>query len=53
MLRFLGICALGNLLFGRRRLFRPRIGFLGRSILLGTVLGLIAGQINRNREDNV
>ena len=51
MLRFLGICALGKLLFGRG-LFRPRGGSLGKSILIGTVLGLIMGRINRNREEN-
>lgn len=51
MLRFLGICAFGKLLFGRR-LFRPRVGSLGKSILIGTVLGLIMGRINRNREEN-
>ncbi len=54
MLRLLGILALGNMIFGghRRRWYHHRHGsFLGRSLLLGTLLGLFMSRANRNRTD--
>ena len=53
MLRLLGILTLGNMIFGSHRCHRHyywhRHGSLGRSILLGTLLGLFVSRVNQNR----
>ena len=56
MLRLLGILTLGRMIFGGHRCHchhwhhhRHHGSFLGRSILLGTLLGLFASQANRDR----
>ena len=58
MLRLLGILTLGNMIFGGRRChchrhrhYHHRHGSrLGRSILLGTLLGLFVSRRNREEE---
>ena len=58
MLRLLGILTLGNVIFGghrchchyRRHGHRHHGSILGRSILLGTLLGLFASRANREEE---
>ena len=52
MLRLLGILTLGNMIFGghRRRHHRYHGSHLGRSILLGTLLGLFVSRANREEE---
>ncbi len=49
MLRLLGILTLGNMIFGGRRCHWHRHGGLGRSLLLGTLLGLFMSRANQNR----
>ena len=52
MLRLLGILTLGNMIFGGRHCHchQHRHGsFLGRSLLLGTLLGLFMSRANENR----
>ena len=51
MLRLLGILTLGNLLFGGHRCHCRvhRHGGLGRSLLLGTLIGLFVSRANRDR----
>ena len=50
MLRLLGILTLGNMIFGGRRHVHRRHGrFPGRSLLLGTLLGLFVSRANQNR----
>ena len=54
MLRLLGILALGNMIFGGHRCHchHHRHGsFLGRSILLGTLLGLFMNRTGENRRN--
>lgn len=58
MLRLLGILTLGNMIFGGHRCHchhhhyhRHHSSFLGRSILLGTLLGLFASRANENRAE--
>ncbi len=56
MLRLLGILALGDMIFGghhcRHHYHCHRHGgFLGRSLLLGTLLGLFVSRANQNRAD--
>ena len=56
MLRLLGILALGNMVFGGRRCrchhhYRRHGSFLGRSILLGTLLGLFMNSASQNRSE--
>ena len=52
MLRLLGILTLGNLFFGGRRCHCRRHGsFLGRSLLLGTLLGLFMSRANEDRTE--
>ena len=51
MLRLLGILALGNMIFGGHRChchhhYHRHGNFLGRSILLGTLLGLFMNRSN-------
>ena len=50
MLRLLGILALGKMIFGGRRHghhhYHRHGSFLGRSILLGTLLGLFMSRSN-------
>lgn len=52
MLRLLGILALGNMIFGGHRChchhhyYHRHGSFLGRSILLGTLLGLFMNRAN-------
>ena len=60
MLRLLGLLTLGNMIFGGRRHHHHcrhhyhhvhhHSSFLGRSILLGTLLGLFASRANEERE---
>ena len=58
MLRLLGILTLGNMIFGghrgyghrRHRDHRYHGSHLGRSILLGTLLGLFVSRANREEE---
>lgn len=50
MLRLLGILTLGNMIFGSRRC---RCRRLGRSLLLGTMLGLLVSRADRNRFEEV
>ena len=55
MLRLLGILSLGNMIFGghrchcRHHYHRRHGSFLGRSLLLGTLIGLFASRANKNR----
>ena len=54
MLRLLGILTLGRMIFGGRHCCcrHHRHGsFLGRSLLLGTLLGLFMSRANENRTD--
>ena len=54
MLRLLGILTLGNMIFGGHRCncYHHRHGsFLGRSLLLGTLLGLFMSRANQNRTE--
>ena len=55
MLRLLGALTLGNMIFGGRRCHyhhrHHHGGFLGRSILLGTLLGLFMSRANQNRTE--
>jgi len=56
MLRLLGILALGNMIFGGHRChchhhYHRHGSFLGRSILLGTLLGLFVSRANQNRTE--
>ena len=52
MLRLLGILTLGNLFFGGHRCHCRRHGsFLGRSLLLGTLLGLFMSRANPSRAE--
>ena len=56
MLRLLGILTLGNMIFGGHRCHHHRHyhhhhgSYLGRSILLGTLLGLFVSRANREEE---
>lgn len=54
MLRLLGILVLGNLIFGGRHCHHDRhMGrCLGRSLLLGTLLGLFISRRNQKRNDD-
>ena len=53
MLRLFGILTLGNMIFDGRHCHRYHChrhgGFLGRSLLLGTLLGLFVSRANQNR----
>ena len=55
MLRLLGALTLGNMIFGCHRCHchhhRHHGSFLGRSILLGTLLGLFVSRANQNRTE--
>ena len=55
MLRLLGALTLGNMIFGGHRCHRHhwhRHGsFLGRGLLLGTLLGLFVSRVNRTEEE--
>ncbi len=55
MLRLLGILALRNMIFGghhcHRHHFHRHGSFLGRSLLLGTLLGLFMSRANQNRAE--
>ena len=54
MLRLLGILTLGNMIFGGRQYHRHhwhRHGGLGRSLLIGTLLGLFVSRANQNRTE--
>ena len=55
MLRLLGALTLGNMIFGGHRChchhYRYHGSFLGRSILLGTLLGLFVSRANQNRTE--
>ena len=53
MLRLLGILTLGNLILGghHRHYHRRLSRHLGRSILLGTLLGLFVSRANQNRTE--
>ena len=55
MLRLLGALTLGNMIFGGHRCYchhhRRHGSFLGRSILLGTLLGLFVSRANQNRTE--
>ena len=59
MLRLLGILTLGRMIFGGHHCHchhwhhRHHGSFLGRSILLGTLLGLFASRANRDRYEEV
>ena len=56
MLRLLGILTLGNMIFGGRRCrcrYRRHGRRLGRSLLLGTLLGLFVSRADRNRFEEV
>ena len=60
MLRLLGILTLGRMIFCGHRCHchhwhyhRHHGSFLGRSILLGTLLGLFASRANRDRYEEV
>ena len=52
MLRLLGILTLGHMIFGghRRHYHRHHGSGLGRSFLLGTLLGLFVSRANREKE---
>ena len=50
MLRLLGILSLSRLIFGGHHWHHRHHGsFLGRSLLLGTLLGLFMSSANQNR----
>jgi len=53
MLRLLGILTLGNMIFGGHHCHRHHChhhgSFLGRGLLLGTLLGLFVSRANQNR----
>jgi hypothetical protein len=55
MLRLLGILTLGNMIFGGHHCHHHHChrhgSFLGRSLLLGTLLGLFASRANQNRAE--
>ena len=55
MLRLLGALTLGNMIFGGHRChchhLRRHGSVLGRSILLGTLLGLFVSRANQNRTE--
>ena len=55
MLRLLGALTLGNMIFGGRHCHRHHYhrhgSFLGRSLLLGTLLGLFVSRANENRTE--
>ena len=54
MLRLLGILTLGSMIFGGHRCHchHHRHGsFLGRGLLLGTLLGLFVSRANQNRTE--
>ena len=55
MLRLLGALSLGNMIFAghrcRRHHHRHHGSFLGRSILLGTLLGLLVSRANQSRTE--
>ena len=53
MLRLLGILTLGDMFFGGfgRRWHRRHCRRLGRSLLLGTLLGLFMSSANQNRTE--
>ena len=55
ILRLLGALTLGNMIFGGHRCrchhHRHHGSFLGRSILLGTLLGLFVSRANQNRTE--
>jgi len=54
MLRLLGILTLGNMIFGGHscHCHHHRHGsFLGRGLLLGTLLGLFMSRANQNRTE--
>ena len=53
MLRLLGALTLGHMIFGghHRHHHRHHGSFLGRSILLGTLLGLFTSRANQNRTE--
>ena len=55
MLRLLGMLTLGNMIFGgcscHRHHRHHRGSFLGRSLLLGTLLGLFMSRANQNRTE--
>ena len=55
MLRLLGILTLGNMIFGGHHCHHHHChrhgSFLGRGLLLGTVLGLFASHANQNRTE--
>ena len=55
MLRLLGALTLGNMIFGGHRChchYHHHHGsFLGRSLLLGTLLGLFMSRANQNRAE--
>ncbi len=61
MLRLLGILSLGNLIFGghrchchhHRHYHRHHGSFLGRSLLLGTLLGLFVSRANDARREEM
>ena len=54
MLRLLGILSLGNMIFGGHHCYchhhhHHHGRFLGRSLLVGALLGLFMGHANQNR----
>ena len=55
MLRLLGALTLGNMIFGGHRCHchhhHHHGGFLGRSLLLGMLLGLFMSRANQNRTE--
>ena len=53
MLRLLGILTLGSMIFGGHRCHCHRHygSFLGRGLLLGTLLGLFMSRANQNRTE--
>jgi len=55
MLRLLGILTLGNMIFGGHHCHHHHChrhgSFLGRSLLLGTLLGLFVSHANQNRTE--
>ena len=57
MLRLLGALTLGNMIFGGHRCHchhhHHHGGFLGRGLLLGTLLGPFMSRANENRTEEV
>ena len=55
MLHLLGALTLGNMIFGGHRCHchhhRHHGSFLGRGLLLGTLLGLFVSRVNRTEEE--